>query len=68
MESTEEKNNKKLSTEIEKSGRNDQHEIGFYELIMEMMIEDYSYCVTEDTVTGMHLAQGKPHHSSQMNV
>jgi len=68
MESTEEKNIKKLSAEIDENGHYVKNARGRNKLIMKMMIDEYSYSITEDTVSGMHLAQGKPHHAYQMNV
>ena len=76
MESTEGNNNKKLSADMQQDGQidqlendpMDQPETGRNKLYLQMMLEDYAYCVAEDTVTGMHMAQGKPHHADQMNV
>jgi len=76
MESTEKNNNKALVADMQQDGQIDQlenepmvqPENGYNKLFLQMMLEDYAYCVAEDTVSGMHLAQGKPHHAYQMNV
>jgi len=68
MDSTEENNNKVLPAEIQESGPIDHPENGHNEFVMQAFLDDYAYCVTEDTVEGMHLAIGKPHHAYQMNI
>jgi len=76
MESTEENNNKALTADTQQEGQIDQlenelmvpHERGRNKLFLQMMLENYAYCVAEDTVSGMHLALGKPHHAYQLNI
>ena len=76
MESTEENNNKALVADPQENGFIDHPEsdpfalpeTGRNKIFLQLMLEDYAYCVAEDTVSGMHLAQGKPHHAYQMNV
>ena len=68
MESTEENISKKLIAELKRTGQFDKVVRGHNKLVMKIMIDEYSYCITEDTVSGMHLALGKPHHAYQMNV
>jgi hypothetical protein len=76
MDSTEENNNMALVAGQQENGLMDQsdddskprHQTGYNKLYMEMLREIYAYCILEETVSGMHLAQGKPHHAYQMNV
>ena len=68
MDSTEENNNKKSSVETNENGPFKQKESGNNKIVMQAFLEDYAYCITEDTVDGMHHAQGKPHHAYQMNI
>jgi hypothetical protein len=76
MDSTEENNNKALSADMLQDGQTDYpecepmgpQETGHNELVMQAYRESYAYCVTEETVSGMHLAQGKPRQADQMNV
>ena len=67
MDSTEENNNK-MSAGTQEFGPFDHSENGSNDFVMQAFLDDYAYCVTEDTVEGMHLAIGKPHHAYQMNV
>ena len=60
MVSKEEHNNKDLLAEVQESGHN--------RIVLKMLIEIYAYCITDDTVDGMHLAPGKPCFDAQLNV
>ena len=76
MESTVENNNMVLPAEKQEYSKINQSEscleplteTGSNQIYLEMMREIYAYCVTEDIVTGMHMALGKPHHATQMNI